>query len=407
MENKVVITGLNMITSLGLDLKTNWENMTAGKSGVKGITLFDPQHTATKIAAQIPDEFEIYSKKFCSKRLSRNLTRVSKFGYVCAEEAIEKSGINFDLYDKTRCAVILGIVNTGFSSIEQNNSSKKRIIKEMTNALSAWISMKHKLEGPSYPVSTACSSSAYAISIGYDLIKYNKADFVLVGGTDSIVDPEHIDGFNELYALSLQNEHPEKASRPFSKDRDGFVIGEGAGMLILESEHSALNRKAEIHAEICGYATTNESYNIMSPMKDGEGMARTIAQAIKNSGIDKEDIDYINAHGTSTPLNDKYETLALKKVFGKKAYEIPVSSLKSMIGHTIGAAGAIEAAATIMSIVTGILPPTINYDNLDPELDLDYVANESRQKDTQVALSNSFAFGGHNASLVFKKYDSN
>ncbi|MCK5230215.1 MAG: beta-ketoacyl-[acyl-carrier-protein] synthase family protein, partial [Desulfobulbaceae bacterium] len=360
MNNKVVVTGVNMVTSIGLDLRSSWENLKTGKCGVKKISLFDPQHNATKIAAQVPDDFEDYSKQFCGKRLSGKMTRVTKIGYVCAEAAIQTTGIDFDKYDRLRCSVIMGVVTAGFSSIEQKNSTKNRIIKGMNNALSAWISLKHKLEGPNFPISTACSSSAYAICIGYDLIKHGEADFVLVGGTDSIVNPEDIEGFNELYALSLQNAYPERASRPFTKDRDGFVIGEGAGMIILESEKSALARNAAIYARIAGYAFTSEAYNIMAPKINGKGMAKTMEQAIIKSQVNKEEIGYINAHGTSTPLNDKYETLAIKKVFGEKAYDIPVSSSKSMIGHTIGAAGAIEAVITIMSIRDGVLTPTIN-----------------------------------------------
>jgi len=222
--------------------------------------------------------------------------------------------------------------------------------------------------------------------------------------TINIVNKEEIEGFNALYALSVQNDIPEKASRPFALNRDGFVIGEGAGILLLESEESAKKRNAEIYAEVAGYAITSEGYNIMAPMKDGEGMTVTMEKALLNAKVWKKEVDYINAHGTSTELNDKYETMAIKKVFGDKAYQIPVSSSKSMIGHTIGAAGAIEGIITIMSIFKGILTPTINLDIPDPELDLDYVPNISREKDINVALSNSFGFGGHNATVVFKKW---
>jgi len=264
--------------------------------------------------------------------------------------------------------------------------------------------MEYELMGPNFAINTACASSAYAIGLGYDMIRNGQADLVIAGGADSIINFEEINGFNSLYALSIANDPPEKASKPFSKNRDGFVIGEGAGVLILESEESALKRKAHIHAEIAGYAFSSEGYNIMAPMKDGEGMAFTIEKAISSSGISKEDVDYINAHGTSTDLNDRYETLAIKKVFGNRAYQIPISSSKSMIGHTIGAAGAIESAITVMSIENGIITPTINLDVPDPELDLDYVPNVARKKDIHFALSNSFGFGGHNATLVFRKY---
>ena len=273
----------------------------------------------------------------------------------------------------------------------------------MNNSMSAWISLEYKLWGPNFTVSSACSSSAYAIGIAYEMIKSGAADIIITGGADSAINREEIDGFNELYALSVNN-NPEKACCPFSRDRDGFVIGEGAGIIILESEKSALNRNAKIYAELAGYALTSEAYNIMAPMKDGEGISHTIENAIKNSSVKPEDVEYINAHGTSTTLNDKYETMAIKKVFGDLAYKIPVSSTKSMIGHTIGAAGAIEGVVTIMSMNNSIITPTIHLDIPDPELDLDFVPNKARKQVINCALSNSFAFGGHNASLVFKKY---
>jgi 3-oxoacyl-[acyl-carrier-protein] synthase II len=235
------------------------------------------------------------------------------------------------------------------------------------------------------------------------MIKSGNADIVITGGADSLINREDIEGFNELYALSVNND-PGNASSPFSAGRDGFVIGEGAGIMILESEESALRRKAMIYAEMAGFALTSEAYNIMAPMKDGEGIYHTILTAMKNSNVKAEEVDYINAHGTSTILNDLYETMAIKKVFGERAYEIPVSSTKSMIGHTVGAAGVIEGAVTVMSIIYGVIPPTINLNNPDPELDLDYVPGTARKKTINCAISNSFAFGGHNATLVFKKY---
>ena len=404
MNKRVVVTGINIITSLGLNLKTSWENLVKGKSGVKLNTLFDTTNLQTKIAAQLPDEFEKYAEENIKKRISRQMTRATKMCYICTNDLIKESNINFNEFDKMRCGVILGVVNTGYNSIEQQKNIKDRIIMNMNNAMSAWLALKYNLEGPNYTVSTACASSAYAITLGYDLIKNNNADIVIVGGADSTLNPEEINGFNELYALSTVNDNPEKASKPFSKDRDGFVIGEGAGILILESLDSAQKRDAKIYAEIIGHANTCEAYNIIAPMKNGEGMAKTIELAIKNSGIKKEDIDYINAHGTSTELNDRFETMAIKKVFGEYAYKIPVSSSKSMIGHTIGGAGAIESIITIMSINNELLTPTINYDIPDPELDLDYVPNNSRSHKINYALSNSFAFGGHNSTIVFKKY---
>jgi 3-oxoacyl-[acyl-carrier-protein] synthase II len=404
MGDRVLITGLNVISSLGLDLQTNWENLLNGMSGVKRITLFDPSGLQTQIAAQVPDNFEAYSEGKIKKRLARQMTRVTRMCFTCTLDAVERSGINFELFDKTRCAVILGVVNTGNSSVEKDTDAKNRIIKSMNNAMSAWISLEYGLEGPNFTVATACSSSAYAIGLGYDLIRNGKADIVIAGGADSIINPEEIAGFNELFALSVENELPEKASKPFSKNRDGFIIGEGAGIMILESEKSVKARNAKVFGELAGYSFTTEGYNIMAPKKDGEGMALAMESAIKSAGISKQDVDYINAHGTSTTLNDKYETMAIKKVFGERAYHIPVSSNKSMIGHTVGAAGVIEGAFTLLSVLNDQLPPTINLDEPDPELDLDYVPNESRKHKVRTALSNSFAFGGHNVTLVFRKY---
>ncbi len=404
MDRKVVVTGMDVVSALGLNIETNWENLVQGKSGVKRISLFDPSDLQTQIAAEVPLNFEDLAREYIRKRSARQMTRVTQFCFTCAKAAVEKSGIDFSHVDKTRCAVIMGVVNTGNSSVEKGTTIQNAILKSMNNSMSAWISLEYKLLGPNYTVTTACASSAYAIGLGFDLIQSNKADIVIVGGADSIINPEEIRGFNELYALSVENDPPEKASKPFSKSRDGFVIGEGAGVLILESEEFALARKATIVAEISGYALTSEAYNIMAPMNDGEGMAHTMKLALQNSNLKPTDVQYINAHGTSTILNDRYETLAIKKIFQEQAYQIPVSSLKSMIGHTIGAAGAIEAAITIMSMLKETVTPTINYEK-DPELDLDFVPNKARKHPITHAISNSFAFGGHNASIVLKKYD--
>ncbi|MEI6852687.1 MAG: beta-ketoacyl-[acyl-carrier-protein] synthase family protein [Bacteroidota bacterium] len=401
---RVVVTGMDIITSLGLNLETCWNNLVQGKSGVKNISLFDASENETRFAAEIPAEFDELWPNYIKKRSADQMTRITKACFVSAKQAVNMSGLDFETMDKNRCAVILGVVTTANSSSEKGTNVQNRILKSMNNAMSAWISLEFKLQGPNFTVASACASSAYAIGIGYDMIRSGVADVVIVGGADSIVNKEEIEGFNNIFALSTENENPEKASKPFSKNRDGFVIGEGAGILILESLSHAQARKANILAEMAGYAISSEAYNIMAPMKDGEGIAHTIDLALKNSGLQISDIDYINAHGTSTMLNDKYETLAIKRVFGDKAYKIPISSSKSMIGHTIGAAGAIELVITIQSMLQGILTPTINLDEPDPELDLDYVPNQSRKKEINCAMSNSFAFGGHNAVLVIKKF---
>jgi len=395
---------MGIVSSLGLNLESNWNRLVAGQSGVKPITLFDASMNQTRIAAELPAEFEEHYRKYIKKRAASQMTRVTKMCIVAARDAVKHAGIDFELYDKTRCSVIIGVVNTGNSSVEKNTTPQNTVFKSMTNAMSAWISLEYRLLGPNFAINTACASSANAMAFGYDMIHNNQADIIIAGGADSIINKEEIQGFNALYALSINNDPPEKASKPFSVDRDGFVIGEGAGVIILESEESANQRGATIYAELAGYGISSEGYNIMAPMKDGKGMAYTIEKALKSTGISKEEVDYINAHGTSTELNDRYETLAIKHVFGEQAYNIPISSSKSMLGHTIGAAGTIEGIVTILSIYHDMVTPTINLDHPDPDLDLDYIPHTSRSKKVQVALSNSFGFGGHNATLVFRKY---
>lgn len=388
-----------MVTALGVDLEASWKGLVAGRSGIHKISLFDSSSHETRIAGEVPCDFGDYARQHCSRRLANQMGRAIRMGYVCAKEAIARSGIDFDAYDRVRCAVLFGAADTGHSRIHDD---RYWIMKTMPHGVSAWISQEYQLEGPNFTISAACASSAYAIAYGCDLIAANRADVVIAGGASSIINPEHLDGFNELGALSVANDTPDKASRPFSLDRDGFVIGEGAGVLVLESEESAAARGATIYGEVAGYALTSEAYNIMAPRPGGVGMAKTMRMALANAGIAREEVGYINAHGSSTPLGDKYETVAIKNVFGELACGIPVSSTKSMIGHTAGACGAIEAAVTIMSMRNGVLTPTINY-TPDPELDLDYVPNNARECDVNVALSNSFAFGGCNATLVFRK----
>ncbi len=404
MSEKVLVTGINIISSLGFTIDENWQNLINGKSGIQKISLFNAETLDTQIAGQVSEEFEEYSKTFIRKRLSKQMTRVSRMCLTAAKATIEEHNIPVSTYDPERCAVILGIVNTANSSVEQGTNIQNTILKGMNNAISAWISLEYGFEGPNYTIATACASSAYAIANGYDLIKQDKADLVIVGGADSAINPEEINGFNALYALSTHNHEPEKASCPFSANRDGFVIGEGAGILVLERESIAKKRNAKVYAELAGYALTSEAFNIMSPKTDGQGMAKTMEKAIAHANIDKDEIDYINAHGTSTTLNDLYESLAIEKVFDKEVKKIAISSSKSMLGHTIGAAGVIEAAITVNSIYNSMVHPTINLNHPDPQLKLDYVPNEKRALNIRCALSNSFAFGGHNSTLVFKKH---
>jgi 3-oxoacyl-[acyl-carrier-protein] synthase II len=404
MAEKVVVTGMGIVSSLGLDLDTNWKNLKEGKCGVSKITLFDPSENETQIAAQLPDAFEEHWHNYVKKRAARQMTRVTKMALVAAKDAVNHAHIDFDQEDRSRCSVIMGVVNTGNSSVEKDTTVQNTVFKSMTNSMSAWISLEYQLLGPNFAVNTACASSAYAIAQACTMIRDGEADIVLAGGADSIINKEEIAGFNALYALSTQNKEPHKASCPFSADRDGFVIGEGAGVLVLESETHAIKRGATIYAELAGFGISSEGYNIMAPMKDGEGMLMTMKKALNATNLTPDDVGYINAHGTSTELNDKYESMAIERLFGNKALSIPVSSSKSMIGHTIGAAGAIEGIITVLSIFHGFLPPTINYLHPDPELKLDYVPNKGRTTKIDVALSNSFGFGGHNATLVFRKY---
>jgi len=275
MNKEVVISGMGLVTSLGLTLEENWQNMLAGKSGVKYITLFDAGACATKIAAEVPPGFDELSRNYIKKRAASQMTRVTRMCVTAAKMAVEDSKIDFGLLDRARCSVIMGVVNTGNSSSEKDTTLQNTVFKSMTNSMSAWISLEYQLRGPNFAVNTACASSSYAIAFGYDMIKNGQCDVVIVGGADSIINAEEIQGFNALYALSVANDPPGEASRPFSKDRDGFVIGEGAGVLILESKEHALARNAKIYATIAGYALSSEGYNIMAPMKDGEGMAET------------------------------------------------------------------------------------------------------------------------------------
>lgn len=404
-KNRTVITGIGMITSLGMDVESNWTNLKEGRSGVKKVTLFDAEEYQTQIAAEIDSKaLEEIAKKELSRRTRKQMTRTTRMSTIAAIEAIKDSGIDLDKYDKTRIAVILGVITTSYNENERNESGSHYVVKTMPNAPSAWISILYGIEGPNFNVSTACASSAYAISLAHMLIQTGQVDIAIVGGVDSQIEPNYFRGFNQILAMSVRNDSPETACRPFSKSRDGFVMGEGAGIMVIESEKIALERNAHIYGELAGAAITSEAGDITAPKENGVGMAKTMKTALSNAGVSIDEVDYINAHGTSTYLNDKYETLAIKECFGNRAKEIAISSTKSMHGHTLAAAGAIEGIITLLSIENSIIVPTINYFEPDKELDLDYVPNYARKQDIRVALSNSFGFGGHNATLVFKKY---
>ncbi|MBZ6005322.1 beta-ketoacyl-[acyl-carrier-protein] synthase family protein [Paraclostridium bifermentans] len=404
-NNKVVITGMGAVTSLGDDLQTTWDNILEGKSGIGYVTLFDTTNSGTKIGAQVQDTFEEQAKKVIKRRDRKKMTRVTRMAMVAANEAIIDSKIDFSKVDSLRVAVIMGVVTSAYNDKEREDSKQNIIVKSMPNAPSAWISIYNNIKGPNFSVSAACASSAYAITLGKKLIESELYDIVITGGTDSHINKECYEGFNQIMAMSTNNQEPEIACRPFSKDRDGFIMGEGAGILVLESEKHALERNAKIYAEVSGTSITSDADDITAPSQDGLGMFMSMDIAVKDSKVPLSRIGYVNAHGTSTYLNDKYETIAIKKLFGDRAKEILVSSTKSMIGHTIGASGVIEGIVTVKSLIEGVIPPTINYQNPDEELDLNYVPNNLIIREVEAAISNSFGFGGHNASIVFNKYN--
>jgi len=412
----VVITGLGALTPLGHNVKETWEALVEGKSGVGYIDRFDTSNLPVKIAAQIKnfDPLKRLSQKEGGVPIKK-LDPFSIYALWAAEEAMEDSGLLKSGFDPDRVGVIIASGIGGVETLEReiivgytkgyDKVSPYLVPMMIPDMASGLIAIKYKFKGPNYCTVSACASSAHAIGDAFRLIRYGDADVMIVGGSEAPIIPTAVAGFASMRALSTRNEEPEKASRPFDRDRDGFVMGEGAAILVLEEYEHAMRRGAKIYAEIVGYGATADAYHITAPCADGEGAIKCMIKALEDAKVSPDEVDYINAHGTSTKLNDAAETLAIKKVFGERAYKIPISSTKSMIGHLLGAAGAIEAVATIMTIYTGIIHPTINYENPDPECDLDYVPNKARKKEVKVAISNSFGFGGHNVSLVFKKFE--
>jgi 3-oxoacyl-[acyl-carrier-protein] synthase II len=413
---RVVITGLGAITPLGQTVKETWENLVKGKSGVGYIDRFDTSNLPVKIAAQIRnfDPLKRLSQKEAGVPIKK-LDLFSIYALWAAEEAIEDSALLKGPFDPDRVGVIIASGIGGVETLEReiivgytkgyDKISPYFIPMMIPDMASGLIAIKYRFKGPNYCTVSACASSAHAIGDAFRLIRYGDADVIIVGGSEAPITPTAVAGFSSMKALSTRNDEPEKASRPFDRDRDGFVMGEGAAVLVLEEYEHAMRRGAKIYAELVGYGATADAYHITAPCVDGEGAVKCMLRALEDAKLSPDEVDYINAHGTSTKLNDAVETLAIKKVFGERAYKIPVSSTKSMIGHLLGAAGAIEAVATIMTIHTGIIHPTINYENPDPECDLDYVPNEARKKEVNVAISNSFGFGGHNVCLAFKKFE--
>lgn len=412
MKKRVVITGLGAITPIGTGKDEFWNALLGGKSGITRITRFDPSEYATQIAGEIKD-FE--PGKFMDKKEAKRMDRFTQLAVAATKLAFEDSGMDLEAEDKNRIGTLIG---TGIGGMDSLHDQYKVLFDKGPNRISPFFvpmmianmaagqtSITFGLQGPCCCVVTACATGTNAIGDAFKIIQRGDADVMVAGGTEAAISPSAVAGFCSMKAMSTRNEEPEKASRPFDKDRSGFVMGEGSGIVILEELEHALARGAQIYAELVGYGSNADSYHITAPAPEGVQAAKCMAMALKDAGLTPEDIDYINAHGTSTPLNDKNESLAIKSLFGEHAAKLAISSTKSMTGHLLGAAGAVECIATALTIYTGKVHPTINYETPDPELDLDYVPNVAREKTVNAALSNSFGFGGHNATILLKKYE--
>jgi 3-oxoacyl-[acyl-carrier-protein] synthase II len=410
-NKRVVISGLGLVTPLGIGVKPTWESLCAGKSGVGEITRFDSSAFATKIAAEIKD---FKPQDFLSKKDARRIELFIAYALAATRMAIEDSGLVIDSTNETRVGAITGCGLGGLRFMEDtvlqvSEEGPKRVSPFFVpmmigNMVPGLISVHFGARGPNSSLATACAAGTHAVGNSFRLIQNGTADAMITGGTEAVISPSCIAGFNSMKALSTRNDEPEKASRPFDRDRDGFVVGEGSGILIIEALDHALARNAPIYAEITGYGMTGDAYHMTSPSPDGDGAVRCMTAALEDAGIDGNRIDYINAHGTSTPLNDLYESRAIKTVFKEHAYSLAVSSTKSMTGHLLGGAGGIETVFTALTIYEDMIPPTINYDNQDDECDLDYVPNVARNTKVENAMTNSFGFGGTNATLILTKY---
>jgi 3-oxoacyl-[acyl-carrier-protein] synthase II len=413
MGERVVVTGLGAVTPLGNDVQTYWDGLVAGRSGVGPMSAYDATDHAVRIAAEIKD---LDVTGLLGRKQSRRLDRFSQIALIASDEAVADAGLDFEDNDVSRnTAVLLGTAVGGITTLLHGaNVLRDRGVRRvsalmipmmMSNAAAGEIAIRHGLHGLTLSVVSACASGTHAIGEAARLIRTGTAPLVLCGGSEAAMHPLALAAFGNMQAVSRRSDEPERASRPFDADRDGFVIGEGAGVLVLESLAQARKRGARIYAELTGYGASTDAFHITAPDEGGAGAVLSMERALLDAGLDPEEIDYINAHGTSTPLNDVVETRAIREVFGQHAYRIPVSSTKSMIGHLLGAAGAVEAIACIKSLETGVIHPTINYENPDADCDLDYVPNQARETHPRTALSNSFGFGGHNGTLVFSAWD--
>ena len=411
-RHRVVITGLGMVSPLGLNVPESWEAIAAGKSGIDYITGFDAESFDTRFAAEVKG---FNAENYLDRKEARRMDRFAQFAAVAAREACQQATLDPRSMDRYSVHVVIGSGIGGISTLtEQHKVLLERGPRRVTPFLipmmladmgSAQVSMVTGAMGANYCITSSCSSGADAIGIGWDLIRHGRADVVLAGGAEAPITPLSVAGFNALRALSRQNDHPQRASQPFNRHRDGFVLAEGAAVLVLESVEHAQSRGAEPLAEIRGYAATSDSHHLTEPNPTGQSAAAAVTDALAVSELAPTDIDYLNAHGTSTPLNDWHETKALKLALGEEAYRVPISSTKSMTGHLLGAGGALEAVVCTMALRRGLMPPTINLDEPDDECDLDYVPLQARQADLHVVLSNSFGFGGHNSVLVLAQPD--
>jgi len=409
---RVVVTGMGVVTPLGCGVETFWPALCAGQPGIGPVTRFDAEQFDSRIAGEVngwqPETL------FSAKEL-RHLDPFAQYAIHAADMAVRSSGIADGSLDRGRVGVIIGSGIGGMSTTEAQyerlldhgpkRSSPFMIPMEILNMASAHVAIRHGFTGPSLSVVSACASGAHAIGCAARTIAYGDADVMVTGGTESVITPLSFAGFCAMRALSTRNDEPQRASRPFDRDRDGFVMGEGAGVIVLEELEHARRRSARVIAELAGFGSSSDAHHITSPAPGGRGAAVAIRAAVADAGLNPEEVDYINAHGTSTVANDREETAAIKSVFGEHAYRLAISSNKSMIGHTLGAAGAIELAATALTIRDGIVPPTINLEEPSPDCDLDYTAQRAARRDVRVAISNSLGFGGHNACLVLKRLD--
>ena len=412
MSRRVVVTGVGLVSALGTGTEVSWKNLLAGKSGVARITHFDPADYASSIAAEVKDFDPL---KFIEKKELKKMGLFIQFGLAAAEFAMVHSGLKITPEIAERVGVYIGSGIGGFDVIEREHEALLKggprrvspffIPASIINLASGHVSIRWGAKGPNCATCTACSSSAHSVGDSFKLILRCDADAMICGGTEAAITPLGVGGFASMRALSRRNEEPEKASRPFDRDRDGFVIGEGAGMLVLEELEFARRRGAEILAEIVGYGTSGDAFHITKPSEDADGAYRVMRNTLADAKVAPEEIDYINAHGTSTPFNDRLETMAIKRLFGDHAAKLAVSSTKSMTGHLLGGAGGLEAAISALALHHGIIPPTTNYEYPDPDCDLDYVPNQARKKTIQYALSNSFGFGGTNAALLLKRFE--